>query len=104
MEHKSSDPAGAIGHGRAESAPESARAGGATGRRPGVRRTWILSPVAIVAAPLLAVIASCADVVLILVQRGASSEFSVRGAALATVPLSIAAGAWTCFMLLRLRR
>lgn len=71
---------------------------------PGRRRPWMLSPVAIVTAPLLAVIASCADVVLLLLGRATSSEFSATGAAVATVPLSLAAGAWTCYMLLRLRR
>jgi two-component sensor histidine kinase len=79
---------------------------GAWGRRE-AGRSWVLSPAAIVAAPLLAVIASCADVVLILLRRGVlgrPADFSLLNAALATVPLSIAAGAWTCFMLLRLRR
>jgi two-component sensor histidine kinase len=74
----------------------------------GHQRPWIVSPVAVVAAPLLAVLASCADVLLILLRRGRlgtpSPDFSLTTAALATVPLSIAAGAWTLYMLVRLRR
>jgi two-component sensor histidine kinase len=69
------------------------------------RRSWIFSPAALIAAPALAVIASCADVVLIYLRGPISPEqFSLAGAALVTVPLSIAAGAWTGYMLVRLRR
>src|ERR1044071_4365786 len=63
-------------------------------------KSWVLAPAAIIAAPALAVAASCADVLLIMARRG--DQLLVTG--LATIPLSLAAGAWTFFMLLRLRR
>ncbi len=58
--------------------------------------------------PLLAVLASCADVIFIFARHGRFRELladmSLRTTVLVTVPLSIAAGLWTFYMLVRLRR
>ena len=76
--------------------------------RPKPDRPWVLSPTAIVAAPLIAVLASCADVIFIVARHGRFqdllADLTLRTTVLATVPLSIAAGLWTFYMLIRMRR